>query len=43
MWNSVISKLGEQNKNGGMNMEKITISGRKNHVMENNIELTVLL
>ena len=43
MWNSAISKLEEQNKNGGMIMEKITIFGLKNHVMENNIELTVLL
>ena len=43
MWNSVISKLEVQNKNGGMNMEKITISGLKNHVMGNNIELTGLL
>ena len=43
MWSSAISKLEEQNKNGGMIMEKITISGRKNHVMERIIELMVLL
>ena len=43
MWSSAISKLEEQNKNGGMIMEKITISGRKNHVMEKIIELMVLL
>ena len=43
MWNSAISKLEEQNKNGGMIMEKITIFGLKNHVMEKIIELMVLL
>ena len=43
MWSSVISKLEVQNKNGGMIMEKITISGLRNNVMENNIELMVLL
>ena len=44
MLSSVTSKLEGHNKNGGMNiMEKITISGRRNNVMENNIELMVLL
>ena len=42
-WSSVISKLEVQIKNGGMIMEKITISGRKNRVMEKIIELMVLL
>ena len=42
-WSSVISKLEVQIKNGGMIMEKITIFGRKNHVMEKIIELMVLL
>ena len=43
MWSSVISKLEVQIKNGGIIMEKITISGRKNRVMEKIIELMVLL
>ena len=44
MLNSVTSKLEGHNKNGGMSiMEKITISGLRNNVMENNIELMVLL
>ena len=44
MLNSATSKLEGHNKDGGMNiMEKITISGLRNNVMENNIELMVLL
>ena len=44
MLSSATSKLEGHNKDGGMNiMEKITISGLRNNVMENNIELMVLL
>ena len=43
MWSSVTSKLEVQIKNGGMNMEKITISGRKSHVTEIITELMDIL
>ena len=44
MLSSATSKPEGHNKDGGVNiMEKITISGLRNNVMENNIELMVLL